>query len=400
MRILIVSNTYPPADISGVGSLVHELAHSLGPEEGYEVRVLTRDAPENDSYAVTVGGEKGQFLRLSAEGYLTLLQNEGYDLIHVHESDGFGVVFLWWLARLFRRPSGRAKLVATLQVSYSEERRMVQPLLVDGQTVSFPTADEWDFANRRAPMHSLLGKLTVRLADAVVAPSEETKRELIRDYKARNPKVIRNGIDVEAVAPEVPDRSELPADQPVVLYVGRIRTRKAVAVLLHAFRTVLARYPAARLRIVGGGEQLDALRALLQKWQREEPALGKSVEITGPLPREETWKHYAEAEIYCLPSLYEGFPLAILEAMAAGLPVVATDVSGNPEAVDDGATGLLVPRLDSAELAEALCKLIADPARRRRMGLAGREKVERDFDIQKIAGEYVKLWQDLLANRD
>src|SRR5690606_36092142 len=103
---------------------------------------------------------------------------------------------------------------------------------------------------------------------------------------------------------------------PTVLYVGRLRTRKAVAVLLEAFVEVRRQVPGATLVVVGDGEQ----RAALEE-RRRELGFGDEVQFTGALPREAIVGFYARADVYCLPSLYEGFPVAILEAMAAALPV-------------------------------------------------------------------------------
>ena len=104
---------------------------------------------------------------------------------------------------------------------------------------------------------------------------------------------------------------------------------------------------------------------------------------------------YAAADVFCLPSLYEGFPLAILEAMAAGLPVVATSVAGNPEAVEDGVHGRLVEAEDAAGLAVALLDLIEDEDARRRMGRQARQRVEEEFSIERIGSAYRELWEEL-----
>jgi glycosyltransferase involved in cell wall biosynthesis len=104
---------------------------------------------------------------------------------------------------------------------------------------------------------------------------------------------------------------------------------------------------------------------------------------------------YQNADIFVLPSTYEGFPVAILEAMAAGLPVVATAVAGVPEAVLPGRSGLLVPPEDAAALAGALGELAADPERRRSMGLAARRELEQHFTIEKVGAAYRSFWESL-----
>jgi glycosyltransferase involved in cell wall biosynthesis len=178
-----------------------------------------------------------------------------------------------------------------------------------------------------------------------------------------------------------------------VLFVGRLRSRKAAAVLLEAAAMVRRTNGTARFVLVGDGEQARALG-------RQARSLGLlddgAVAFAGTVARTEVPAWLGRADVFCLPSIYEGFPLAILEAMAMRLPVVATRVSGNPEAVRDGETGLLVDAEDAAALAAALTRLLSDPDLRRRMGEAGRRRVTEEFGIERVAGAYLDAWQELL----
>ncbi len=267
----------------------------------------------------------------------------------------------------------------------------MRPVLVDGRAVSRPTAGERLFAWLRAPLLAGLGRLTARLSDRVVAPSRATAEELARDYGVAGAAVIPNGVAPLPRETGAPAVAPSPAGGLVVLYAGRLRTRKAVAVLLEAVARARREVPGIALELVGDGEQRPALRA-----QAERLGIAGAVRFVGAVPRAEMARRLAAADLFCLPSLYEGLPLAILEAMAAGLPVVATAVAGVPEAVDDGTTGLLVPPEDADALARALAALAADPERRRRMGEAGRRKLERDFAIPRVAAAYLELWQALV----
>ncbi|HXT22244.1 MAG TPA: glycosyltransferase family 4 protein [Thermoanaerobaculia bacterium] len=383
MRVLLVTNTYPPGDVSGVGTLASELAHRLG-LGGHFVTVLTRRPPPHDPHGQAVRGPKLLFPLLAALRFARSPRTP-WDLVQVHESDGALVAVVLRLLRAFSMRAGQARLVATLQVSYVEERRAVRPILADGEVVSRPTPGERVFAWLRAPLLAALGRLTARLADAVVAPSHATAAELRRDYGVADVEVIANGVPPGRQPP--PHRREVP---PVILYSGRLRTRKAVAVLLAAMPRVLAAFPACRLVIVGDGEQGKRIAAAVRA-----RGLTAHVDLAGVLPRAGAVARLAEADVFCLPSTYEGLPLAILEAMAAGLPVVATAVSGNPEAVEDGVTGLLVPPESASALAEALIALLADPERRRRMGEAGRARVAERFGIDRIAAEHLALLRRL-----
>lgn len=397
MRVLIISMTYPPADISGVGVLVHELAHQLG-DGGHHVRVITRRPPKDDAYALGVWGPKLLFPLTAVWRYLRLAATSSFDLVHVHESDGVFVALILRCARLLRWRAGTSRLVATLHVSYVRERRSVRAIRANGRIVSRPTASERLFAWVRAPIHSLLGQLTGRLADAVVTSSRVTAGELEEDYGVRVAAVIPNGVswwptDSDRPAGGGPTALESQdASHPVVLYVGRMRTRKAVAVLLEAFSRVLKNYPRASLILAGNGEHREALERRVQTL-----GLDRSIRFLGAVPREQMGRWYDAADIFCLPSIYEGFPLVILEAMAAGLPVVSTTVSGIPEAVEEGVTGLLVEPEDADGLARALEQLAAAPELCKAMGTHARRMVQERYSIRKICGDYLNLWQGLVS---
>ena len=385
MKALLVTNTYPPADVSGVGTLACELAHRLA-LGGHVVRVLTRRPPADDLHAEAVGGPKLLFPLLAALRFLAAPRTD-WDLVQVHESDGALVAVALRLLRLVGLRAGRARLVATLQVSYREERLAVRAVRADGEVVSRPSGAERRFAILRAPLLAFLGRLTARLADAVVAPSAATAAELRRDYGVDAVEVIPNGVALHAAVAR--HRPELP---PVILYSGRLRSRKAVAVLVAAMPRVLAAVPATRLVIVGDGEQASAVAAAVRARN-----LTAHVELAGALPRAAAMARLAEADVFCLPSTYEGLPLAILEAMVAGLPVVATAVSGNPEAVEDGVTGLLVPPESATALADALVALLGDRRRREAMGEAGRRRAAERFAIDGVADRYLALVERLTA---
>ena len=400
MRLLIVSNTYPPADISGVASFAQETARYLH-SAGYEVDVLTRKKAETDELAIAVGGSKWFFPLLAARKYRQLAREKGYDVVHVHESDGLLVARQFDKARRKGEAWAQGKLVATLQVSYDEERRQICEVRADGERVAAPTWGERWFALTKARMHAYFGRSTVQLADKVVAPSKRTREELVCDYGAKDVAVIYNGISIDdeiAKAREAFEKRQSEGtDSEVVIYAGRMRTRKAVAVLLHAFQRVIKERPKAELWLIGEGEQYKNLQAL-----HEEYDLGKRVKFLGKKNREGedgVFSWLSKADVYCLPSRYEGFPVATLEAMAIGLPVVSTTVSGIPEQVRHDETGFLVEPEASDALADALIELLADPEKRRRFGKAGQEWVAQDFTVEKIAADYLKLWENLASEK-
>jgi len=388
MRYLLVTNTYPPADVSGVGTLVAELAREIE-AAGHAVVVWTRTASPSDRRARPLGGSKLLFPLAAGWRFATAPEAPAFDAVHVHESDGLFVLLAARLLRALGRGRGGARLVATLQVSYREERRAVRAVRDGVAVVSRPSGAERRFAFWRAPLLALAGRLTARLADVVVAPSRRTASELARDYGAREVAVIPNGVAAGVARP--PDAR---AGGATVLYAGRLRSRKAVVVLVRAFAEVAAAVPEARLVVAGDGEQRGAI-------EREVARLGLAgrTELLGAVPRAEVTARLARAVVFCLPSIYEGLPLAILEAMAAGVAVVTTAVSGHPDAIVDGESGWLVPAEDSRALASALIHALRDPAeRRRRTEAAGRRFAER-FEIGVVARRYLELLAVPVAGR-
>ena len=160
---------------------------------------------------------------------------------------------------------------------------------------------------------------------------------------------------------------------PTVLSVARQYPRKDTRTLLRAMKIVVERYPTVRLAVIGGGPELRHLGCL-----SNELGLNRHVSFRGPVARDHDVRTaYFEADVFCLPSRQEGFGIVFVEAMAAGLPVVAARAGAVPEVVRHGRTGLLVPPSDPDALATALISLLKNPEKRRRLGAAGPRVAER-----------------------
>jgi hypothetical protein len=190
--------------------------------------------------------------------------------------------------------------------------------------------------------------------------------------------VIHNAVDVQAFRPTT--FAEGVAE---VVGVGRFAYPKDFATLLEALG--LVRVP-CRLRLAGDGPALGAVTAAIT-----ENGLSDRVELLGA--RADIPELLARADVFVLSSRSEGFPVSVLEAMAAGLPVVATNVGGVAEAVDHGKTGFLVPAGDSQALARAVERLVADPRLRRRLGAAGRSMARALFDVPRYRAAYRELYR-------
>jgi glycosyltransferase involved in cell wall biosynthesis len=156
--------------------------------------------------------------------------------------------------------------------------------------------------------------------------------------------------------------------------------RKRIGDLLEAAVILRRRIPDVRVRIVGKGPEWEAATRI-----HERRGLGATVALLGDVSREQLAEEYVNADLFCLPSVQEGFGIVFLEAMAAGLPVVACRAAAIPEVVEDGVTGRLAPPRDPPALAEAMGDLLENAERRREMGEAGRRAVTR-FTPDRVAG--------------
>jgi len=287
-------------------------------------------------------------------------------VVQVHESDGAAVALVTKVLQAILVPS--PVLVALFQVSYLEELRAVRPLRDGSLVLGRPGATELGFRWLKAPLQIVLGVLTAWLADRAMSPSRQTAREIERDYRIGGVGVLPNVTGAGRSGGHA--SSETPASG-YWLFVGRLRIRKGLEVLLHALaRSDSAEGLAPPLLVVGEGEHRRRIEALIA-----ELGLTDRVQLLGRVEPAEIEGLMRGARALIVPSIYEGMPLVILEAMAAALPVVASRVSGVPEVVEDGATGWLVPPEDVTALGAALQEILQNPEEARARGERGREKV-------------------------
>lgn len=236
--------------------------------------------------------------------------------------------------------------------------------------------------------------------DAVVAISEPVREHLVNDFKVSKQKVslIPNGIDLDRIS-GLPSGAEkdnlrrrygLGADSQVIGIIGRLSPVKGHRYLLLALAELISTKPKIHCLIVGDGD----LRAKLIK-------LAKTLNIVDHISFLEatpkTQLPLAVMGCFVLPSLQEGLGLAILEAMAMGLPVVASDVGGIYTLIKDGQNGFLVPPADPSALAKAIGKLLDDEGLAKRMGQAGQRMVQRKFSLDKMVRQIEGVYKDIVT---
>jgi glycosyltransferase involved in cell wall biosynthesis len=298
------------------------------------------------------------------------------------------------MARFFRRE--RVDVIHAHQCTpffYGATARLLYPkarVLLTEHGRHYP-----DFPRRK---RMIANRLLLGRGDRVVGVGEAVRKALIDNegIPAGRVEVIYNGVDLSAHVRGVSDasltRRELGLGEAdfVVIQVARLDYLKDHATALRTLARLLPLLPQARLVLVGEGPEEPGIRKVVKE-------LGVQEQVRFLGLRQDVARLLAAADAFLLSSISEGIPLTVIEAMGAGLPVVATRVGGLPEVVQEELTGLLAPRGDDAALAAHLVRLAAEPALRRRLGEQGRDRARDLFSESRMHRAYVRVYEDLLG---
>ncbi len=372
MRIALVS----PYDYPYPGGVTQHIFYldKHFRELGHEVKIIAPcagEAPEKlaDNVVVTTtrvismpfSGSKAR-IPYSPAVYWRVkraLHEEHFDIVHAHEP-------LTLPVPLIALRHSRAVNVGTFHayrdthLIYQYARRLFQP-----------------FFNR------LDGKIAV----------SEAAKDTVARYFGGEYAIIPNGIDVNRFGGEHVRPLEKYADGKLnILFVGRLEPRKGFRYLLQAFPYVKEEFPQARLIVVGAYLRREIARHL--RYAREHHLTG--VKFVGPVSDEELPRYYRSCHVFCAPSIgFESFGIVLLEAMAAGKPIVACNIPGYRDLLTDGKEGLLAEPKNERALAEAIIRILRDPALQRRMGEQGRIKAPQ-YSWREVALQVLDYYQELL----
>jgi glycosyltransferase involved in cell wall biosynthesis len=267
--------------------------------------------------------------------------------------------------------------------------------------VSLPGSDV--FMAGRNSSFGWMARVAFERAALLTANSADLRDEAVR-LGADSGKfaLIIYGVDPQALRPDSEGVAELRSrlgldDAVVILGVGRFVHKKGFDVLIRAMPELTARFPQARVVLVGDGD-------LRQEWAALARQLGvaERVLFTGIVPRDRINVYYNMADIFAMPSVVrpaDGLNVCVVEALACGRPVVASDVAGNPLVIRDGENGYLVPQNDPAALAEALGRLVADGELRRQMGQRARQVAVEEFSWPAIARRYLEIFREIAGSK-
>lgn len=362
MRIGMLADIYKP-HVSGITNYI-ALNKSYLEKAGHEVFIFTFGDENYSDQEKNVYRSQG--LPLMDTGYYLSLSYKSQarkllrsmDVVHVHHPFVSGT-----LALRYCRPRG-IPIVFTNHTRYDLYAQVYLPILPDilGETI----------------IQAYLPQFC-RSCDLVIAPSEGLRQVLLRLGVDANMEVVPNGVELEPYAKVThkEDRSSLGflADQVVLIYVGRLGPEKNLPFLLRSFAGTAAAYKFVRLLLVGDGPERDNLQDLVHNL-----AIDDKVKFTGFVPYEELPGYLACADAFVTASITEVHPLSVIEAMAAGLPVLGIDSPGISDSIEDGLSGFLSTN-DLAEFTAKMVYLVTDHALRLQMG-EGARHASKAYDIK------------------
>jgi len=339
---------------------------------GHEVKVIapaSRSVPDFGDRFIPIGRPRpipssGSIARVTVSIWLApkikaVLEREKFDIIHFHEP------LMPMLCTSILRLSKTAN-VGTFHASYGKP----------GYNFARPVG-KWIL---RRWFRKLDGKI------AVSKPAMDFARENFPGYY----NIIPNGVDVEHFSPDVAPIEEFDDGKLNILFVSRLEKRKGLNYLLQAFKQVKEEIPNSRLIVVGPGTRLR------RRYERYVARSGlKDVVFVGLVSYDDLPRYYQTADVFCAPAIgSESFGIILLEAMAMGKPIVASNIEGYASVISHGADGLLVPPADKDKLAQALISLLNDEALRQEMGAKGRIKaLEHSWEhiAQRVFDYYVRV---------
>ena len=361
-----------PPGRGGVGILAYLLARSLA-MLGHQVLFVCPpfEGLSSEDYNIRIIPVLRRGLVTNFFVVLRLLLMESPDVIHAH--------------RVF--PVGLWAIVGKI---------FGIPIVVTSHGGDIQKDEEIGYGARLSKPVALLTWLVLKLIDKHVLVSKSMIADAVEaGSDLRKIRVIYNGIDPKivpfAMQTDILQRYGISNDDFVILYLGRLHPKKRPEDLIKAFPRVLEEIPNAKLIFAGKGEEESRLRKMSVNC-----GLKGKVIFLGFVTEDEKWRLFRRCDVFVLPSIVEGCPLSVLEAMACGKPVVVTRIRPFLEIVKNGETGILVPPRSPERLADALINLARDPRRRRRMGERAKREVECRFAIDKVARRYLDVYRSAI----
>jgi starch synthase len=400
LRAGLITREYPPHVYGGAGVHVEYLSREMA--KTIDVEVHCWGEQHEDSGHLHVRGQEPWKALQSGEKFQTALEAMSLNLLQMNSLGNIDIVHTHtWYASM---------------AGFLAKKLYGIPFVLTTHSLEPLRAWKAEQLGSGYAMSSWMERTAVLDADAIIAVSNGTRADILRAYPEVKPErihVIYNGIDLEEYQ-RTTDTDALvkygvdPA-RPYVLFVGRITRQKGVTHLVDAIRYLPAETQVVLCAGAPDTSEIAAeMRAKVEEARRQNPNI---VWIETMAAKPEIIQLYSHATVFCCPSVYEPFGIINLEAMACGVPVVASATGGILEVVVDGETGSLVPfaadtgtgfpsepEKFARDLAAKISDLLANPEKCRRFGEAGRRRVEAQFSWSAIAAQTIALYRKLLGN--
>ena len=379
MKIALVS----PYDYPYPGGVVNHIFH-LDREFrrlGHDVRIIaacSEDVGDVPPQVMKVSGSIAHIPFAGSVGRITLsprvyrrvkkiLKQEQFDVIHLHEP-----------------------MTPTLALSVLRHVPLSPQSVVVGTFHAYRESSHPGYDYIKPILERFFGRL-----DGRIAVSEAVRDYLAPDFPG-DYRIIPNGVDLERFSdPALRPIEQFDDGRPNILFVGRLEKRKGFKYLLQAFAQVKRAVPESRLMVVGAYDKEDKAPFVLYARQHGL----RDVRFIGCVSEDDLPRYYRTCHIFCAPSTgFESFGIVLLEAMAAGKPIVASDIDGYRGVLEDGEGGLLVQPEDERSLADALIRLLKDPALRGKMGHQGQANAT-NYCWRKVAQQILDYYRELLERK-
>ena len=378
MRILYFNYEFPPLG-GGAGNASHYLLREYAKNPDIKVDFVTSSVDEKQHvlklgenvtiYRLPIGKNpdnihyqsKGELIKYARAAYKfskQLVKENQYDLTH----------------SFFTVPCG--------YISYKLWKKYKLPYII-----SLRGSDVPGYSERFTFLYKFITPIIKKIwknAYFVIANSQGLCELALKSAPQKEIGVIYNGIDINEFFPDLSKKNK---DLFTIICVSRVTPRKGIRFLIQAFDILLKRYDYLRLVIVGDGNERVSLEDLVQGL-----GIKDKVVFTGPIAHDNVWEYYQKASIFVLPSLNEGMSNTMLEALACGLPLLATDTGGTRELVTDNKNGFIIKMKDFNDLAEKIEKFLLDKNLEERMGKESRLLAEK-LSWETVAREYTDLYK-------
>ena len=340
MKIAIIINLFPPKWLAGTEIATYSLAKHLV-RRGHEIHVIT----SHDDGLPNFDKENGFYIHRIAWPKIRIIG-----------------VLLFWLQIFLKIRTIKPDIVQAQDLSMGIPAVLVK-LIIKKPFIIWGRGDD---VYRPGTFIRMTTGFILQKADGIIALTTDMQKKL-KQFTPRKISIIPNGIELDGIINNIPIKNE--SINQKIIYVGRLEPVKGVEYLIMAMKLIHNEMPSVQLVLVGDGNERDRLETL-----SSELDIYKSVEFVGKIPHEDVQAYLQDADVFVLPSLSEGFPNVLLEAMACGLPIVATRIGGIPDIIEDGIHGYLVESKNFYELATKIMDILQDVEFSKKISSANKEE--------------------------